>query len=295
MQFGKVSDPSVIDYTLPGDAPHTADVLAKGGGEFAAYIGCAKWNKTELKNFYPKGTKDELSYYSKQFNSIELNATFYNMPSVQQVLKWKEKTPDSFKFFPKVTNSISHYKRLLDVKAITEDYCNAIANFEEKLGMVFLQLHDNFSPREFDKLKTFVKQFPKGIPLAVEVRNSEWFADAAIFDEYCKLLQKHRVANIILDTSGRRDILHMRLTTPVAFVRWVGCNNESIDYKRLDDWVKRIGKWRKEGLEQLYFFVHQNVEISAPLFAAYFIKSLNKKLGLDMPIPTLTDEQVKLF
>lgn len=252
---------------------------------------CAKWNKTDLKKFYPKGTKDELVYYSRQFNSIELNATFYNMPLPQQVIKWKEKTPKDFLFFPKITNAISHYKRLLNVKDITDDYCNSIANFEKQLGMVFLQLHDNFSPKEFGKLKAFVEQFPKGIPLSVEVRNAKWFEDDAVWNDYCKLLTKYKVSNILVDTAGRRDMMHMQLTTPSAFVRWVGCNDDGIDQKRLDDWVERIQLWRQEGLQNLYFFIHQNMELSSPLLATYFIKKLNKTLTLDLKIPARPDEE----
>ncbi len=286
MQFGKVDNPKGIDFALPKDDPATKEVLAKSKAQkFKANVGCAKWNKTDLKGFYPKGTKDELVYYSRQFNSIELNATFYNMPSVDQVTKWKEKAPEGFKFFPKVTNSISHFKRLLNVKEITDEYCNAVSNFEKKLGMVFLQLHDNFSPKEFEKLRIFVEEFPKGIPLAVEVRNKIWFEDAVMWADYCKLLSKYKIANIIVDTAGRRDMLHMRLTTPVAFIRWVGCNDDDIDHKRLDQWVTRIKKWQKEGLKELHFFVHQNIEVSSPLLSAYFIEKLNKELKTYLKIP----------
>lgn len=297
MKFGKVPDPGGIDFKLPKDATPTGEILKKAKGKnFEAYVGCAKWNKTDLKGFYPRGVKDELAYYSQQFNCIELNATFYNMPSVEQVIKWKDKTPDRFKFFPKITNSISHYKRLLDVKELTETYCNAIANFEEKLGSIFLQLHDNFSPKEFEKLEKFIKEFPKGMPLAVEVRNATWFEDAVTWKAFCTLLEKHKVANIIVDTAGRRDMMHMRLTTPVAFVRYVGCNDDKVDRERLDDWLARIKKWHKEGLKELYFFVHQNVELSSPLLSAYFIEKLNKALKLKLHIPQMSgDSQQKLF
>lgn len=290
MKFGQVNDPGGIDFTLPKDDPATKEILANAKGKgFKVNVGCAKWNKTDLKNFYPKGTKDELAYYSQQFNSIELNATFYNMPSPKQVITWREKTPNNFTFFPKITNSISHYKRLLDVKTITEDYCNAVANFEKQLGMVFLQLHDNFSPKEFEKLKTFIEQFPKGIPLAVEVRNAKWFEDETVWNDYCKLLEKNKTANIIVDTAGRRDMVHMRLTSLVAFIRWVGCNDDGIDYKRLDDWVDRSKKWQKLGLKELHFFVHQNSEQSSPVLASYFIQRLNKTLKLDLKPPALPD------
>jgi hypothetical protein len=94
MKFGQVADPSQIDFTLPKDHPQTKFILEQNKkGLDNISIGCAKWNKTDLKGFYPKGTKDELTYYATQFNSIELNATFYGMPTAEQVQTWKEKTP----------------------------------------------------------------------------------------------------------------------------------------------------------------------------------------------------------
>lgn len=295
MQFGKVEDPGSIDFKLPKDAPETKKILsANKNNDFEAYVGCAKWNRADLKGFYPRGTKDELTYYATQFNSIELNATFYSMPSWQQVETWKNKTPDHFKFFPKLTNSISHFKRLIDVKEVVADFCNAISNFDEKLGMAFLQLHDNFKPKDFDRLQKVVEEFPKGVPLGIEVRNGEWFEDTEIQDKYCQLLEKHNVANIIVDTAGRRDMLHMRLTSPVAFIRFVGANHPS-DVTRLEEWIPRIEKWKKEGLQRLYFFVHQNVELESPLLARDFIEKLNKALNLNVPVPAKQPAQKSMF
>lgn len=287
MQFGKVDNPGLVDFRLPKDHPDTQKILEKykTSDAFEAFVGCAKWNRTELKGFYPRGTKDELAYYSTQFNSIELNATFYQMPNWQQVETWKNKTPNNFKFFPKITGTISHYKRLIDVGVLVNDYCNTVSNFDEKLGMVFLQLHDNFKPKDFDRLQKVLDEFPKGVPLGVEVRNAEWFADEQIANRFCSLLQKNGMANIIVDTAGRRDMLHMRLTSPVAFVRYVGANHPS-DTQRLDDWVHRIAQWREEGLQQLFFFVHQNIELESPLLASHFIGKLNAALGLSLKIPT---------
>ncbi len=291
MKFGKVENPQEIDFKIPPDNPQTKTILkSTSGDEFHAYIGCAKWNRTDLKGFYPRGTKDELTYYSRQFNSIELNSLFYGMPKTEQIKKWKNKTPENFKFFPKITNSISHMRRLKNVEQLTESYCDAISHFEEKLGMCFLQLHENFGTKEFDTLKSFIESFPKAIPLAVEVRSKDWFSDKRIWEKYCALLQKHHMANIIVDTAGRRDMMHMQLTSPVAFVRFVGCNVEEIDRQRIDDWVKRIAAWKKMGLQHLYYFVHQNVETSSPKFCAYLIEQLNKKLKLNISVPKMADE-----
>jgi len=292
MKFGQVEDPSKIDFTLPKDHARTKEILKqnKKGLENIS-IGCAKWNKTDLKGFYPKGTKDELTYYATQFNSIELNATFYGMPSSEQVLTWKEKTPANFKFFPKITNTVSHFRRLLNIDDVVTQFATAVLNFDEKLGMVFLQLHDNFKPKDYERLEQFVNKWPKEVPLAIELRNTEWFTDEEIFDKTCELFEQHNITNIIVDTAGRRDMLHMRLTTPNAFIRYVGANDES-DYQRLDDWLKHLTKWKKEGLQNLYFFVHQNIEKASPLLSAYFIENLNKEWKTDLLIPKMGQENM---
>ncbi|MBX3241456.1 MAG: DUF72 domain-containing protein [Chitinophagaceae bacterium] len=287
MQFGKVANPGIIDFSLPKDAPETLALLKahKNDQPFEVFVGCAKWNRGDLKGFYPRGTKDELRYYSTQFNSIELNATFYKMPDLEQVETWKNKTPAGFKFFPKVTDLITHYRRLINVQEPIETFCNAVSGFEEKLGMVFLQLQDNFAPKDLDRLKMVLENFPKGIPLAVEVRNEKWFSDKNVHRTYTGLLEKLGIANIIVDTAGRRDMLHMRLTSPEAFIRYVGANHSS-DINRLDDWITRITKWRKAGLQKLYFFVHQNVEKESPLLATHFIKELNRVFKLQLKVPS---------
>jgi len=284
MIFGQVANPSEVNFELPLDHPDTIQSLKMGDGSFEAYVGCAKWNKTDLKNFYPKGVKDELTYYSSQFNSIELNATFYGAPTKAQVELWKSKTPEGFKFFPKITNTISHFKRLIDTKESVESYCEAISAFEEKLGMVFLQMHDKFHPKDMKRVERFLDEFPAAIPLAVEVRNETWYCEKKEADFLFEILKRKGLTQIIVDTAGRRDMLHMRLTNPVAFIRFVGANHPS-DYKRLNDWIERIAIWKKQGLEKLYFFVHQNVELESPLLSAHFIENLNKKLNVNLQIP----------
>ena len=287
MKFGQVPDPSQIDFTIPKDHPRTREILKENKSkDFNVYVGCAKWNKTDLKGFYPRGTKDELTYYSTQFNSIELNATFYSVPSPDQVSTWKDKTPDDFKFFPKITNTVSHYKRLLNTTEAVTSFATSVLNFDEKLGMVFLQLHDNFKPKDYERLEKFIQDWPKEVPLAVELRNEEWFADEETFNKTMNLFEKHNVTNIIVDTAGRRDLLHMRLTTPTAFIRYVGANADS-DYTRLDDWIEHIKLWKKEGLENLYFFVHQNIEKASPLLSAYFIEDLNKEFKMNIHVPVM--------
>lgn len=290
MKFGSVENPQDIDFSLPDDHHETERVLKQGKGLESVYVGCAKWNKQDLKKFYPRGTKDELAYYATQFNSIELNATFYNHFRIEQIEKWVEKTPEDFKFFPKVHQMVSHIKRLNNVEEPIERYTTNIRAFGDKLGMCFLQLHDNFKPANMERLVTAVEFWPKDIPLAIELRNTEWFNDAEIANEVYALFEKHGVSNIVTDTAGRRDLLHMRLTSPSVFVRYVGANHES-DYSRLDAWLERVKQWVDQGMENLYFFVHQNLEKESPVLSAYFIQKLNKELGLKLTIPVGQDQQ----
>jgi uncharacterized protein YecE (DUF72 family) len=279
MQFGKVDSVEGIDLSLPPDNPQSVFGI-KGKDLPSIYVGCAKWGRKDLKGFYPRGTKDELTYYSSQFNSIELNAVFYNY-NKDQVEKWRDKTPKEFKFFPKINQRISHWGRLKDVSNEVTEYCDAMSLFEDRLGVVFLQLIENFRhEKNYDRLSNFIAQWPKAFPLAVEVRSKDWFADSA----YYELLEEHGVSHIITDTAGRRDLLHMRLTSPKAFIRYVGANDPT-DYSRLDDWVTRIGEWVEKGIEEIYFFIHQNIELESPLLTAYFIEQLNSRLGYRLKVP----------
>lgn len=289
MKFGNVDNPEEINFTIPPDHPDTKKTLKKSRGDgFAAYVGCAKWNKSDLKGFYPKGTKDELAYYSTQFNCIELNATFYRMFPAQVFADWRNNTPDGFKFFPKLTQAISHFRRLKDVESLVDEYVSRASQLQEKLGVPFLQMHNNFAPKDFDRVETFIDNWKYDVPLAMEFRHKDWYGDPEISAELYDLLEKNGIANVLVDTAGRRDLMHMRLTTPTAFVRYVGANHSS-DYSRLDGWVDRIATWKKQGLQELYFFVHQNIEKESPLLSAHFIEKLNKKVGTKLQIPHTLD------
>ena len=287
MKFGKVDNPELVDFTMPETNEDTFKVFSKNDKTEKSpnfYVGCAKWNRADLKGFYPRGTKDELEYYSKQFNSIELNATFYRNFSAQQFEKWKDKTPYNFKFFPKLGQEISHWKRLNGVEEVVNSYLYNFSNLQEKLGTIFLQLHANFGPKNFENLQNFAESWPKETPLAIEVRHKDWFADKTVFKDFTQLLENNNIANVLVDTAGRRDMMHMRLTNNEAFVRYVGANHSS-DYDRLDDWIIKLKEWIDAGLQNVHFFIHQNLEKESPLLAAHFIKNVNAEFGLNLKIP----------
>lgn len=289
MKFGQVPSPEEIDFTIPADHPDTKRVLERSHAKnMKIWVGCAKWNKTDLKGFYPKGTKDELAYYSTQFNCIELNATFYRLFSPSTYEGWYAKVPDGFKFFPKLEQTISHFRRLKDVEQVVENNVTNMSHLKEKLGMPFLQMHNNFGPKDAARVCEFVANWQYDIPLAMEFRHTDWYNDPAVSSELYSLMESNGITNVLVDTAGRRDLMHMRLTTSTAFVRWVGANHHGSDRTRLDEWVERIADWKAQGLKELCFFVHQNVEKESPLLSAYFIEKLNKRIGTDLQIPKLT-------
>lgn len=290
MKFGKVDNPDEVDFTMPPDRPATARQFAKETtGDMDVWVGCAKWNSKDLKGFYPKGvkSKDELRYYSTQFNSIEFNAPFYKRYWENNYTAWREGVESNFKFFPKFNQGVTHFARLKDVDERCEQFAENIVFLKEKLGMPLLQMHDNFGANNFERVENFVQNvWTCGIPIAMEFRRSEWHTDLEISERLYDLMERHNVTNVIVDTAGRRDLMHMRLTTPTPFIRWVGANHES-DYSRLDAWVKRLGEWKEQGMRTLYFFVHQNVELESPLLSAYFIERLNARLGTNLKVPQL--------
>ncbi|TNE55260.1 MAG: DUF72 domain-containing protein [Bacteroidetes bacterium] len=287
MKFGKVSNPEAVDFTIPEDHPGTKEVFHKYGqtdGQLKVYVGCAKWNRQDLKNFYPRGTKDELAYYGTQFNAIEMNATFYRIFPEEQFEKWREKVPKGFRFFPKLPQEISHFKQLNQVGEVTDRFLAAAIHLEEHLGCFFLQMNERFTPKQFERLRHFVESWPQDVRLAVELRHEDWYSDSEFSKELYELLEHHGIGNVLVDTAGRRDLMHMRMTNARPFIRWVGANHSS-DYTRLDDWVNRIGLWIEQGMTELDFFVHQNLEEESPLLAAYLIEKLNEKYGFDLKVP----------
>ncbi|MCT8340307.1 DUF72 domain-containing protein [Flavobacteriaceae bacterium TK19130] len=288
MKFGKVDNPGDIDFTLPPDHKGTKAKLSNYTPQQPPnlYVGCAKWNRADLKGFYPRGTKDELKYYATQFNSIELNATFYRIFPVDVFQGWYEKTPADFRFFPKVFQGVTHWKRLNDFEAYLNDYLLNASNLKEKLQMPFIQLHNNFGPKNMDRLAPFFEALPKDLRFAIEFRHTDWFNDETVAEELYALLEEYEMTNIIVDTAGRRDLLHMRMTSDTAFIRYNGANHPT-DYDRLDGWIDRLEKWIEQGLQNIYFFVHQNVEKASPLLSAYFIEKANERFSTDLRPPTM--------
>lgn len=296
MEFGKVTDAELeqIDFKLPPDPRLTTEVLKKGKGKTKFMVGCAKWGRKDwIGKLYPVGTKEKdfLEHYAKLFNCIEFNATFYKPPTPEQVQKWKEKVPKGFKFFPKFPQTITHLKRLKNTKNEVDTFLEAISEFKNNLGPIFLMPHPQLGPKQRESLENFIADFPKDVELFVELRHPDWYGGKEGYDETLfEFLRKHKRGTIITDAAGRRDCVHMHLTTPDCFIRFVGNSLHQTDYERIDDWVKRIKKWMKEGLENCYFFMHQHEELHSPELIKYFIEQLNKHAGTEIEPPEMLYE-----
>lgn len=295
MKFGQVTeiDLSTVDFTLPPDKDATSALLKKqprGKAEF--FIGCAKWGRKDwIGKVYPAGTKeaDFLSLYAQNFNSIELNATFYRIPTVSQTSGWASKVGKDFKFSPKFTDKISHLRRLKDVKELTDQFLQGISGFKENLGPVFLMPHPGMGPKSLETIEMFIQSLPNDIELFVELRHPQWYSEPDAFDKVFSMLEKNNVGSIITDASGRRDCVHMRLTTPTAFIRFVGNGLHPTDYTRVDDWVQRIKQWMDQGIQKVYFFMHQHEEIHSPELCKYVIQQLNKHCDTNLPEPRFVE------
>ncbi|WP_462265992.1 DUF72 domain-containing protein [Mucilaginibacter sp.] len=304
MEFGKVRPEQLaaIDFSLPPDPEMTTAVLAsaKPVQQLQVYVGCPTWAHKEWKGFlYPAKTKDTnyLTEYARQFNSVELNATYYRIFDEAAIGTWREKAAinPGFKFCPKFSRSISHVRRLKNSGDLTTAFYEGILAFGPHLGPLFLQLSDSFTPKSYADLRSFLEDLPVDVPVFTELRDEAWFADHRARDAAFGLMHNLNIGAVITDTPGRRDCVHLHLSTPHAFIRYVGNDLHPSDYLRMDAWVERIGQWQQQGLQSVHFFVHQHDEHTTPLTADYFIRQLNKHLGLNVKRPHLTMPEQKLF
>lgn len=272
MKFGKVQNLDNIDFSLPELKFYKVNKKYPP----QIYIGGPLWGcKDWIGKIYPVKTKssDFLSVYSTQYNSIELNSTYYKSPEVSLVKDWKSKVSKEFKFFPKIPSKISHYGGLSS-KTDIFDFCDSIKFFEENLGTCFLQLHESFSIQRLDKVKEFIDIFPDSISLAIEFRNKDWFLENNVF---WNILKDRNVTSIITDTAGKREVLHGNVTTNDLFVRFTGNDLHKTDFDRLDQWTEILSK-EILNLSNIYFFIHEPNDIYFPEASYHFIKSLKKAL-----------------
>ena len=302
MKFGKLTDISRVNFSLPPDHPQTADVLAAQSASSAllVYVGSARWGERDLvgKIYPPKTPSSEyLTYYSRHFSTIELNTTHYRIPTPELVQQWCEKTDPLFTFCPKVPQLISHQADFGQALRATDQFLRGLEAFGDQLGIPFLQLPPSFAPAVGRSLFDYLADWPPEVPLAVEFRHPDWFSHSRMRDRAFDLLQEMRISPVITDTAGRRDVIHQRLTNDTVFIRFVGNRLHATDYLRIDTWARRIQRWLSAGLRKVYFIVHQPEEHLCVDLAIYTVKQLNLHcdLRLSPPRPVSMGVQQTLF
>jgi len=131
------------------------------------------------------------------------------------------------------------------------------------------------------------------VPLAVELRHPRWFADSVLADAVFATFEALNKTLVITDVAGRRDVLPMRLTTPVAFIRFNGHGLHSSDYQRADAWAERLAAWVAQGVHDIYFFIHQKDVRHAPVLARYLLEKVKALTGIDVPPPVIIPQPVQ--
>ncbi len=150
--------------------------------------------------FYPSSSTNKLSFYSKVYNTAEVDATFYAFPSKGLVLGWTRYTPDNFVFSLKLPRLLTHEKRLELSKGVEADLVKFLSLLKPlmiggKLGPVLIQLPPSYSfQTDFEKLKGFLDMAPEDVKFAVEFRHPSWLRE-----EVWSLLRAKNVANVIVD------------------------------------------------------------------------------------------------
>jgi uncharacterized protein YecE (DUF72 family) len=216
-------------------------------------VGCSGWNYGHWRErVYPKGLPPRrwLEHYATLFDTVEVNATFYRLPSRAAVANWVATSPPTFVFAIKASRYLTHLKRLTDLG-------NGVARFYErieplvespKLGPVLWQLPANFH-RDDARLGDALARLPPGRH-CFEFRHASWFVD-----EVYELLRRHRAALVIGD-SPNRPFQAYELTADWTFIRFhYGHRGRNGNYseRELERWAQRIEAWRRDAEVFAYF------------------------------------------
>ena len=271
-------------------------------------IGSAVWaHKGWIGNFLPKGTKDFLREYSRRLTAVEGNTTFYATPSIETVLKWKEDTPEYFRFSPKLPRSVSHAGQLMPHLNEAKRFVEFMQPLGSRLGPLFLQLPPRYSPKLINDLKKFLAAWPRGVRLAVEVRHIDWFSEP-YHTELTALLRENDMAKVLIDTRPIRDMAGAKIedgqvqalfeqaqerkpdvpllpdrTASFAFVRFIGHPQLDLNFALLEEWAGRLAGWLQEGVD-IFAFCHCPDETQSPLICRELHRRVSARIKID-PLP----------
>ena len=239
------------------------------------YVGTVSWSKSDwVGSFYPADLKPAqfLETYARAFRTVEIDATFYRVPSRSMVTGWRDRSPEGFVFAAKIPRLITHQKLLRDCQKELSIFLKVMETLGDKLGPLLLQFpyfnKSAFASREqFDKLLVpFLETLPKGFRFALEIRNKNW-----ISWDFLELLREHSVGFTLLAQAWmpRIDTLAKALdlvTGDFCYVRFMGDRKELENQtqtfdKLLDDksdemliWASELKKIVAKGTPTYTFF-----------------------------------------
>jgi uncharacterized protein YecE (DUF72 family) len=202
------------------------------------YLGTSGWYYAHWADrFYPKGLpkSDWLPYYCTKFNTVEVNASFYRLPSESMVAGWREKTPAGFVFAFKGSRVVTHLKKLKGTSEYLATFYARVGMVGEKLGVVLWQLPPSL---RFDLalLEGFLAELRQDIRQVVEFRHDSWFTP-----ETFALLERYHVGLCIVSSPTMPVVV--KATAGFAYVRWHGnalLYISNYSHKQLEDWARQI-------------------------------------------------------
>jgi uncharacterized protein YecE (DUF72 family) len=219
-------------------------------------IGCSGWNYGHWRGrLYPEGLPESrwLQHYAGSFDTVEVNATFYRLPTRAATERWTRQAPEDFLFAVKASRYLTHLKRLTDLEQGVERFYERIEPLvrSPKLGPVLWQLPANFH-RDDERLSSALAALPPGRH-CFEFRHESWFVP-----ETYELLRRHGAALVIGDHPERRFQTH-ELTADWTFVRFhYGSRGRNGNYseRELQEWRERLSAWR--GRVEIYAYFNND-------------------------------------
>jgi uncharacterized protein YecE (DUF72 family) len=231
------------------------------------WIGTSGWVYKEWAgHFYPKGwpKKDEFSYYVRHFPTVEINATFYRLPTLKMVRGWRERAPNGFLFAVKGSRYLTHIRRLKDTGPGLRKYFNRLKPLDDRTGPILWQLPPNFGLTDDNlrRLTRFLKKLPRPYRHAVEFRHPSWIKDSTF-----ELLREHQAANVWI--SSMKMPADATITADFVYLRFHGLEDGAYhDYTtaELEPWAKQLKRAADSGLP-CYVYFNNDLNTRAPLNA----------------------------
>jgi uncharacterized protein YecE (DUF72 family) len=208
-------------------------------------VGTSGWNYAHWRDvFYPDNIPKSrwLEFYTENFDTVELNATFYRQPRNETFKNWYKRTPEGFLWSVKVSKFITHTKRLKDCEDALVRFYDGVLNLKEKLGPILIQLPPGLV-FERDLFKSFCSLLNSSLKHTIEVRNKTWLCDDAF-----EIMRKHNIAFCISDTAGRYPY-HEEVTADFIYIRLHGSKKlyaSEYTEDEIRQWASKIGSWNME-------------------------------------------------